>query len=53
MATINGSIVLVSLPAIFTGIIGAIAFIIGFVVLELLITDPIFNMRLFRIRACG
>ncbi|CAN5263957.1 MFS transporter [soil metagenome] len=38
-------------PWVLTGIIGGIAFLIGFVFLELHTTDPMFNMRLFRIRA--
>ena len=40
-------------PWVLTGIIGGIAFLIGFVFLELHTTDPMFNMRLFRIRAFG
>jgi MFS family permease len=38
-------------PWVLGGIIGGIAFLIGFVFLELHTTDPMFNMRLFRIRA--
>jgi MFS family permease len=38
-------------PWVLTGIIGGIAFLIGFVFLELHTPDPMFNMRLFRIRA--
>ena len=38
-------------PWVLTGIIGGIAMLIGFVFLELHTTDPMFNMRLFRIRA--
>ncbi|CAN5477302.1 MFS transporter [soil metagenome] len=38
-------------PWVLTGIIGGIAFLIGFVFLELHTQDPMFNMRLFRIRA--
>ena len=38
-------------PWVLAGIIGGIAFLIGFVFLELRTTDPMFNMRLFRIRA--
>ena len=40
-------------PWVLTGIIGGIAFLVGFVILELHTTDPMFNMRLFRIRAFG
>ena len=40
-------------PWVLTGIIGGIAFLIGFVFLELHTADPMFNMRLFRIRAFG
>jgi len=38
-------------PWVLTGIIGGVAFLIGFVFLELHTKDPMFNMRLFRIRA--
>jgi MFS family permease len=38
-------------PWVLAGIIGGIAFLIGFVFLELRTTDPMFNMRLYRIRA--
>jgi len=38
-------------PWVLTGIIGGIAFLIGFVFLQLHTKDPMFNMRLFRIRA--
>ena len=40
-------------PWVLTGIIGGIACLVGFIVLELHTTDPMFNMRLFRIRAFG
>lgn len=40
-------------PGVLTGMIGGIAFLIGFVFLELHTTDPMFNMRLFRNRAFG
>jgi MFS family permease len=38
-------------PWVLAGIIGGIAFLIGFVFLELHTREPMFNMRLFRIRA--
>ena len=38
-------------PWVLSGIIGGIVFLIGFVFLELHTKDPMFNMRLFRIRA--
>ena len=38
-------------PWVLAGIIGGIAFLIGFVFLELHTKQPMFNMRLFRIRA--
>jgi MFS family permease len=38
-------------PWVLTGIIGGIAFLVGFVFLELHTKDPMFNMRLFHIRA--
>jgi MFS family permease len=38
-------------PWVLTGIIGGITLLVGFVVLELRTKDPMFNMRLFRIRA--
>jgi MFS family permease len=38
-------------PWVLTGIIGGITFLAGFVFLELHTKDPMFNMRLFRIRA--
>jgi MFS family permease len=38
-------------PWVLAGIIGGIALLVFFVFLELRVTDPMFNMRLFRIRA--
>ncbi len=38
-------------PWVLSGIVGGIAFLVGFVFLELHTKDPMFNMRLFRIRA--
>ena len=38
-------------PWVLTGIIGGIALLVFFVFLELRVKDPMFNMRLFRIRA--
>jgi MFS family permease len=38
-------------PWVLTGIIGGITLLVGFVFLELHTKDPMFNMRLFRIRA--
>ena len=38
-------------PWVLTGIIGGITLLVGFVFLELHTQDPMFNMRLFRIRA--
>ncbi len=38
-------------PWVLTGIIGGVAFLVGFVILELHTIEPMFNMRLFRIRA--
>jgi MFS family permease len=38
-------------PWVLTGIIGGIALLVGFVFLQLRTKEPMFNMRLFRIRA--
>ena len=38
-------------PWVLAGIIGGVVLLIGFVFLELRVKDPMFNMRLFRIRA--
>jgi MFS family permease len=38
-------------PWVLAGIIGGVVLLVAFVILELRVTDPMFNMRLFRIRA--
>ncbi|MCU1524961.1 MAG: transporter [Microbacteriaceae bacterium] len=38
-------------PWVLAGIIGGVVLLVAFVILELRVTDPMFNMHLFRIRA--
>ena len=38
-------------PKVFVGLVGGVVFLVAFVVIELRVASPMFNLRLFRIRA--